>query len=62
MMREFLVNLDRVSKYLKYLKIFEKQSKLPKNSDFFARGDSQIKIDRKLISLLSLQSTIGVHY
>ena len=33
---EFLVHLDRFSKYLKYLINFEKQSKLTKNSDFFA--------------------------
>ena len=36
---EFLVNLDRFSKYLKYLRNFEKWSKLTKNSDFFARGE-----------------------
>ena len=35
---EFLVNLDRFSKYLKYLRNFEKQSKLTKNFDFFGRG------------------------
>ena len=52
---------------------FEKRSKLTKNSDFFAHGEwtpiilsqvigyFQIKIDRKLISLYSLQSKIGVH-
>ena len=34
---EFLVNLDRFSKYLRK---FEKRSKLTKNSDFFARGKS----------------------
>jgi hypothetical protein len=33
---EFLVDLDRFSKFLKY---FEKRSKLTKNSDFFARGE-----------------------
>ena len=33
---ECLVNLDRFSNFLKY---FEKQSKLTKNSDFFARGE-----------------------
>ena len=33
---EFLVNLDRFSKFLKY---FEKQSKLTENSDFFACGE-----------------------
>ena len=36
---EFLVDLDRFSKYLKYLRNFEKLSKLTKNSDFFARGE-----------------------
>jgi hypothetical protein len=36
---EFLVNSDRFSKYLKYLRNFEKRSKLTKNSDFFARGE-----------------------
>ena len=36
---EFLVNLDRFSKYLKYLRNFERRSKLPKNSDFFALGE-----------------------
>ena len=36
---EFLVNLDRFSKYLKYLRNFEKRSKLTKNSDFFALGE-----------------------
>jgi hypothetical protein len=36
---EFLVNLDHFSKYLKYLRNFEKWSKLTKNSDFFARGE-----------------------
>ena len=36
---EFLVNLDYFSKYLKYLRNFEKRSKLTKNSDFFARGE-----------------------
>ena len=36
---EFLVNLDRFSKYLKYLRNFEKLSKLTKNSDFFALGE-----------------------
>jgi hypothetical protein len=35
---EFLVNLDRFSKYLKYLRNFEKRFKLTKNSDFFGRG------------------------
>ena len=34
----FLVNLDRFSKYLKYLRNFEKRSKLTKNSEFFACG------------------------
>jgi hypothetical protein len=33
---EFLVNLDRFSKFLKY---FEKRSKLTKNSNFFTRGE-----------------------
>ena len=33
---ELLVNLDHFSKFLKY---FEKQSKLTKNSDFFVRGE-----------------------
>ena len=33
---EFLVNLDHSSKFLKY---FEKRSKLTKNSDFFAHGE-----------------------
>ena len=56
---KFLVNLDRFSKYLRN---FEKRSKLTKNSDFFARGEgatfshhfwaklgySQIKIDRSI--------------
>jgi hypothetical protein len=36
---EFLVNLDHFSKYLIYLRNFEKQSKLTKNSDFFAPGE-----------------------
>ena len=45
---EFLVNLDYFLKYLKYLRNFE-------------LGCSQIKIDKKLISLYSLQSKIGVH-
>jgi hypothetical protein len=36
---EFLVDLDRFSKFLKYFKYFEKQSKLTKQSDFFARGE-----------------------
>ena len=36
---EFLVNLDQFSKYLKYLRNFEKRSKLTKNSDFFPRGE-----------------------
>ena len=31
-----MVNLDRFSKFLKY---FEKRSKLTKNLDFFARGE-----------------------
>ena len=35
---EFLVNLDCFSKYLKYLRNFEKRSKLIKTSEFFARG------------------------
>ena len=35
--RVFFVNLDRFSKYLKYMRNFEKQSKLTKNSDFFAK-------------------------
>ena len=36
---EFLVHLDRVSKYLKYLRNFEKRSKLTKSLDFFVRGE-----------------------
>ena len=36
---EFLVHLDCFSKFLKYFKYFEKQSKLTKNSDFFAHGE-----------------------
>ena len=36
---QFLVNLDRFSKYLKYLKNFETRFKLTKNSDFFACGE-----------------------
>ena len=36
---EFLVHLDRFSQFLKYFKYFEKQSKLTKKSDFFARGE-----------------------
>ena len=36
---EFFVNLDYFSKYLKYLRNFEKRSKLTKNSDFFALGE-----------------------
>ena len=36
---EFLVYLDGFSKYLKYLRNFEKTSKLAKNSDFFGRGN-----------------------
>jgi hypothetical protein len=36
---DLLVNLDRFSKYLKYLRNFEKQSKLTKNSNFFVRGE-----------------------
>ena len=34
--KEFLVDLDRFSKYLK---IFEKRSKITKNSDFFERDE-----------------------
>ena len=37
--RVFFVNLDRFSKYLKYLRNFEKWSKLAKNMDFFALGE-----------------------
>ena len=33
------VNSDRFSIFLKYLKNFEKRSKLTRNSDFFARGE-----------------------
>ena len=33
---EFLVHLDRFSKYSKYLRNFEKWSKSTKTSDFFA--------------------------
>ena len=36
---EFLVNLDSFSKYLKYLRNFEKQSKATKASDFFESGE-----------------------
>ena len=36
---EFLVNLDRFSKNLIYLRNFEKQSKFTKNSDFFGCGE-----------------------
>ena len=36
---KFLVHLDRFPKFLKYFKYFEKQSKLTKNVDFFARGE-----------------------
>jgi hypothetical protein len=36
---EFLLNSDLFSKYLKYLRNFEKRSKLTKNSDFFARSE-----------------------
>ena len=35
---EFLVNLDRFSKYLKYLRNFGKRFKLTKTSDFFGSG------------------------
>ena len=35
---EYLVHLDRFSKYLKYLRNFEERSKVTKNSDYFARG------------------------
>ena len=34
-----LVNLDHFSKYLKYLRNFEKRYKLTKNSNLFARGE-----------------------
>jgi hypothetical protein len=33
---EFLVDLDRFSKYLKYIRNFEKRFKWTRNSDFFA--------------------------
>ena len=33
---EFLVNLDRFSKFLKHFKYFEKESKWTKNLGFFA--------------------------
>ena len=60
---EVLVDLDRFSKYLNYLINFEKRSKLTKNSDFFALGESatlshhfepswiilRLKINRKTI-------------
>ena len=36
---EFLVDLYRFSKFLKYFKYFEKRSELTKNSNFFARGE-----------------------
>ena len=36
---QVLVNLDPFSKYLKYLRNFEKQSKLTKNLDFFVCGE-----------------------
>ena len=36
---EFLVNFDAFSKYLKYLRNFEKRSKSTKNSDFFEHGE-----------------------
>ena len=36
---EILVNLDCFSKFLKYFKYFERQSKLIKNVDFFVRGE-----------------------
>ena len=36
---EFLVNLDRFSKFLKYFKYFGKWFKLTKNSDFFVCGE-----------------------
>ena len=35
---EFLVNLDRFSKYLKSMRNFEEQSKLTKNLDIFGHG------------------------
>ena len=70
---EFLVHLDRFSKFLKY---FEKRSKWTKNSNFFASeaylhnslplfwaklGYSQIKTLHIADSLLTLQIKIGVH-
>ena len=36
---EFWVHLDPFSKYLKYLRNFEKRSKLTKNSDFLVHGE-----------------------
>ena len=59
---EFLVNLDRFSKFLKYFKYIEKRSKLTQNSDFFAFGEcatlyhhfepSQVILRLKLIEKL----------
>ena len=71
---EFLVHLDRFSKYLKYLRKSEKRSKLTKNSDFFSSkayatlshhfelNYSQIKIDLLSLHVLySLHFKIGAH-
>ena len=74
---EFLVHLDRFSKYFNYLRNFEKQSKWAKNSNLFPSeayvihkslplfgaklGYFRIKIDYIADSLLKLQIKIGVH-
>ena len=71
---QFWVHLDCFSKYLKYLRNFEKWFKWTKNSDFFASeayttlpsfwakvGYSRIKIDHIADSLLKLQIKIRVH-
>ena len=58
---EFLVNLDRFSKYLKYLtylRNFEKRSKLTKNSDFLARGERATLSHH--LSLLTYDSIVHI--
>ena len=55
---EFLVNLDHFSKYLKYLRNFEKRSKLTKNSDFLARGERATLSHH--LSLLTYDSIVHI--
>ena len=52
---EFLVHLDRFSKYLKYFRNLEKRSNWTKNSDVFASelGYSRIKIDHKIYHFIA---------